>query len=93
MIDIAWSEFLFIALLALILIGPKELPSVLRNVGRWVGKARAFSKDLSEQLDLHAHLNGPLEDSKEDLKIDQLVIQNNEPPKDKDPQQLPKMKS
>ena len=52
MIDIAWSEFLFIALISLILIGPKELPSVLRNIGRWVGKARSFAKDLSEQLDL-----------------------------------------
>jgi sec-independent protein translocase protein TatB len=55
MIDIAWSEFLFIALLALILIGPKELPSVLRNIGRWIGKARAFAKDISEQLDLYTH--------------------------------------
>jgi Tat protein translocase TatB subunit len=55
MIDIAWSEFLFIALIALILIGPKELPSVLRNIGRWVGKARAFAKDLSEQLDLQGN--------------------------------------
>jgi sec-independent protein translocase protein TatB len=54
MIDIAWSEFLFIALIALILIGPKELPSVLRNIGRWVGKARAFAKDLTEQLDLES---------------------------------------
>lgn len=61
MIDIAWSEFLFIALLALILIGPKELPFVLRNIGRWVGKARAFAKDLSTQLDLHTHLEDDLE--------------------------------
>ncbi|MBM3468328.1 MAG: twin-arginine translocase TatA/TatE family subunit [Alphaproteobacteria bacterium] len=55
MIDIAWSEFIFISLLALILIGPKELPIVLRNVGRWVGKIRSFVKDFSEQLDLYAH--------------------------------------
>jgi sec-independent protein translocase protein TatB len=53
MIDIAWSEFLFIALLALILIGPKELPALLRNIGRWTGKMRAFMKELSSQLDLH----------------------------------------
>jgi len=93
MIDIAWSEFLFIALLALILIGPKELPSVLRNIGLWVGKARAFAKDFSAQLDLHTHLNDHLDDSKEDLKNDQPVIQNNEPPKDKEPQHLTKIKS
>lgn len=57
MIDIAWSEFIFIALLALILIGPKELPAVLRTIGRWVGKARAFSKSFTDQLDLETHLN------------------------------------
>jgi len=97
MIDIAWSEFLFIALLALILIGPKELPSVLRYIGRWVGKARAFAKDLSEQLDLHAHLNDPTDDpkhnSKEEFKNNQPVLQNNEPPKDMDPQHIAKPKS
>jgi sec-independent protein translocase protein TatB len=79
MIDIAWSEFLFIALIALILIGPKELPTVLRNVGRWIGKARAFAKDLSTQLDLHAHM----EEDKDDQVIDQKIVQNNEPPMDK----------
>jgi Tat protein translocase TatB subunit len=59
MIDIAWSEFLFITLLALIFIGPKELPIVLRNIGRWVGKARSFARDISTQLDLH---NDTIED-------------------------------
>lgn len=62
MIDIAWSEFLLIALLALILIGPKELPSVLRSIGRWVGKARAFARDISAQLDLDAHIDAQDED-------------------------------
>ncbi len=57
MIDFAWSEFLFIALIALILIGPKELPTVLRYIGRMVGKARAFTKEFSSQLDLETHLN------------------------------------
>jgi Tat protein translocase TatB subunit len=57
MIDIAWSQFLFIAIIALIFIGPKELPTVLRNIGRWVGRARAFAKDISEQLDLYSHIN------------------------------------
>lgn len=51
MIDIAWSEFLFIAVLALIFIGPKELPVVLRAVGRWVGKVRAFARHIQAQLE------------------------------------------
>jgi len=75
MIDFAWSEFLFIALLALILIGPKELPAVLRNIGRWVGKMRAFVKDISTQLDLHAHMV----EEEDTFKI----MQNNAPPLEK----------
>ena len=51
MIDSAWSEFLFIAVLALVFIGPKELPVVLRAIGRWVGKARAFASHIQNQLD------------------------------------------
>ena len=51
MIDIAWSEFLFIAVLALILIGPQELPVVLRAIGRWVGKVRAFARHLQSQFE------------------------------------------
>ena len=71
MIDIAWSEFLLIALIALIFIGPKELPSVLRNIGRWVGKVRAFAKDFSEQLDLQSDI--------ENLPHEKIGIPTNEP--------------
>jgi sec-independent protein translocase protein TatB len=67
MIDFAWSEFLFIALLALILIGPKELPTVLRYIGRMVGKARAFTKEFSSQLELETHMDSKDADS-EDTK-------------------------
>jgi sec-independent protein translocase protein TatB len=73
MIDFAWSEFLFIALLALILIGPKELPTVLRYIGRMVGKARAFTKEFSSQLDLEAHMEST-----------DLDIKNTDIPKDKE---------
>ena len=40
MFDIGWSELVVIAVVALIAIGPKELPAVLRMVGQWMGKAR-----------------------------------------------------
>lgn len=89
MIDIAWSEFLFIALLALILIGPKELPTVLRNIGRWVGKARAFAKDFTDQLDLETHLDDLTREEKEEKP----VIQNNQSPLEKTTKPLEKTKS
>ena len=52
MLDIAWSEYLFIAILALILLGPNELPVVLRTIGRWIGKARQMSATFQDQLSL-----------------------------------------
>ena len=43
MFDIGWSELLVIAVVALIAIGPKELPGVLRMIGQWMGKARRMA--------------------------------------------------
>lgn len=42
MIDISWSHLAILAVIALILLGPKELPIVLRMLGRWIGYGRAF---------------------------------------------------
>jgi sec-independent protein translocase protein TatB len=51
MFDIGWSEMMVILVVALIVIGPKDLPRVARNVGRWVGKARAMARDFQNQLE------------------------------------------
>ena len=50
MFDIGWSEFLVIAVVALIAIGPKELPGVLRMVGQWMGKARKMAAEFQGQF-------------------------------------------
>ena len=50
MFDIGWSEFAVIAVVALIAIGPKELPGVLRMVGQWVGKARKMAAEFQGQF-------------------------------------------
>jgi sec-independent protein translocase protein TatB len=46
MFDIGWSELLVIAVVALIAIGPKELPGVLRTIGQWMGKARRMAAEF-----------------------------------------------
>lgn len=43
MFDVAPSELLVVAIIALLFIGPKDLPLALRTLGRWVGKARRMS--------------------------------------------------
>src|SRR5690349_7407426 len=50
MFDIGWSELVVIAVVALIAIGPKELPGVLRAVGQWVGKARKMAAEFQGQF-------------------------------------------
>jgi sec-independent protein translocase protein TatB len=46
MFDIGWSELVVIGVVALIAIGPKELPGVLRMVGQWMGKARRMASEF-----------------------------------------------
>ena len=41
------SELLIVAIAALIFIGPKDLPGVMRSVGRWVGKVRGMARHFT----------------------------------------------
>ena len=50
MFDIGWSELVVIGVVALIAIGPKELPGVLRMVGQWIGKARRMASEFQGQF-------------------------------------------
>ena len=50
MFEIGWSELVVIAVVALIAIGPKELPGVLRMVGQWMGKARKMAAEFQGQF-------------------------------------------
>lgn len=45
------TELLIIALAALIFIGPKELPTAMRTVGRWVGRARAHARHFTAGIE------------------------------------------
>ena len=46
MFDIGWSEMLVVGVVALVVIGPKDLPSALRAAGRMVGKARGVAREF-----------------------------------------------
>src|SRR5262249_24028027 len=50
MFDIGWSELLVIGVVALIAIGPKELPGALRTLGQWMGKIRRMASDFQGQF-------------------------------------------
>lgn len=51
MFDIGWDEMALVAVVALIVIGPKDLPHVLRQVGRWTRKARELAGEFQRGVD------------------------------------------
>jgi len=50
MFDISWTEFLLIGIVALVVIGPKELPSVMRTMGQWTRKVRGMATEFQNQF-------------------------------------------
>jgi sec-independent protein translocase protein TatB len=50
MFDLGWSELLLIAVIAIIVVGPRDLPRMMRTVGQYVTKARRMARDLQSQF-------------------------------------------
>lgn len=51
MLDFSWSHILLVLIVALVVVGPKDLPRLMRIVGRWVGKARAMADQFRKSFD------------------------------------------
>ena len=51
MFDIAWSELALIGAVALVVIGPKDLPKVMRTMGQWTRKARLLAGEFQHNID------------------------------------------
>jgi sec-independent protein translocase protein TatB len=49
--DVAPTEFLLVAVVALVVIGPKDLPRVMRTIGQWVARARGVARHFRSGLD------------------------------------------
>ncbi|WP_170759661.1 Sec-independent protein translocase protein TatB [Ruegeria lacuscaerulensis] len=50
MFDLGWTELLVIGIVALIVVGPKDLPVLFRNIGRFVGKARGMAREFTSAM-------------------------------------------
>jgi len=50
MFDIGWTELLVIGIVALIVVGPKDLPGMFRTLGRFTGKAKAMARDFQSAM-------------------------------------------
>lgn len=67
MFDIGWSELLVIGVVALIVVGPKDLPVMFRTLGRMTGKARSMAREFSRAMDDAARESG-VKDIGNDIK-------------------------
>ena len=65
--DIGWPELMLIGIVALVVIGPKDLPRALRVAGFWVRKARTLSREFQSSIDQMIR-EAELEEVREDLK-------------------------
>lgn len=81
MFDISWSEFLLIGVVALVVIGPKELPAVMRTLGQWTRKLRSMALDFQNQFQ-EAMREAEMSDLKK--QVDDLAqdVKNYDPLKD-----------
>ncbi|MFZ1339169.1 MAG: Sec-independent protein translocase protein TatB, partial [Paracoccaceae bacterium] len=65
--DFSWSELMVVGIVALIVIGPKDLPGMFRELGRFTAKIRAMGREFSRAMDQAAKDSG-VKDVAEDLK-------------------------
>ncbi|MEL7542454.1 MAG: Sec-independent protein translocase protein TatB [Pseudomonadota bacterium] len=75
MFDLGWSEMLIIAVVAIIVVGPKDLPRMLRTIGKFVGQAKRMASEFTSQFN-DAVRDSELDDLRKDLnevtKVDPL---------------------
>jgi len=65
--DLGWSEILLIGTVALVFIGPKDLPKAMRVAGYWVRKARTLSREFQSSIDQMIR-EAELDEMRQDLK-------------------------
>lgn len=51
MFDIGWTEMLVLGIITLLAVGPRQLPGMLRNIGKYVGQMRSMASDFRRQMD------------------------------------------
>lgn len=67
MLDIGWSELLVVAVVAIVVVGPKDLPKLMRTIGFYAGKARRMAADFQRQFN-EAIAESEVEDVQKNLE-------------------------
>jgi sec-independent protein translocase protein TatB len=66
MFDIGWTELVIIAVVAIVVVGPKDLPRAMRTVGKWSGKMKRMAREFQNQFN-EAIRESELEDVKKEV--------------------------
>lgn len=66
MFDLGWSEILVIAVVGILVVGPKDLPRLMKTIGEWVAKARRMASHFQSGVDEMIR-QAELEDLRKDL--------------------------
>lgn len=69
MLDIGWTELLVVGLVLILVVGPKDLPRVIRTMGQWTARARRVAREFQDSLD----------DIARDSEIEEMRKQFNDP--------------
>jgi sec-independent protein translocase protein TatB len=75
MFEIGWTELLLIAVVAIVVIGPKDLPRAMRVVGQWTARMKRMARDFQGQFNealKEAELDGVQKDLQSLSKIDPI---------------------
>ena len=62
--QIGWFEILLIAAIAIIIIGPKDFPVMLKKIGSWIGTIKRYFSTLQKEVSLYENENIDIDDSK-----------------------------
>ncbi len=62
--QIGWFEILLIATIAIIIIGPKDFPVMLKKIGSWIGTIKRYFSTLQKEVSLYENENFDIDDSK-----------------------------
>ncbi len=84
MFDIGWQELLVIGIVALVVIGPKDMPLAIRAMSRWASKARALAREFQQGID-EVVRESELQDIKKNIEDVQSLDLKNEIAKTMDP--------
>jgi sec-independent protein translocase protein TatB len=62
--QIGWFEIILIAAIAIIIIGPKDFPVMLKKIGSWIGTIKRYFSTLQKEVSLYENENFDTDDSK-----------------------------